>query len=290
MNILSILDISLQQGLAYALVVLGVTISFRLLDFPDLTVDGSFTLGGAVVGIVISSGHSPLFGVFAALIAGSMAGATTGILNTKFGINKILAGILAMSVLYTVNLRIMGRPNIPLLNIRTLLTPFENSRLPGNMALIGFYFALVLLSKLLLDLFLCTELGMILRATGDNEQIVCTIGVSTDKIKILGMGLSNSLVALSGALVAQSQGFADIGMGIGMIIIGLASLLIGESFFRSKTVFMLTLAAVTGSIVYQLIMSAGLRLGLAPTDLKLATGLMVIVALSLRSRRKSVRT
>lgn len=286
MNIWNILDISLQQGLAYGLVVLGVAISFRLLDFPDLTVDGSFALGGAVIGVFVSSGHGSLLGIAIASVAGLVAGMITGILNTKLGINKILAGILVMSVLYTVNLRIMGRPNISLLNVSTILTPFENSRLPGNIALISFYLTLILIIKLLLDLFFRTELGLILRATGDNEQMVRTVGVNTSKIKILGMGLSNSLVALSGALVAQSQGFADIGMGIGMIIVGLASLLIGESFFRPKTVFLLTLAAVVGSVTYQLIMSIGLRLGLAPTDLKLATGLMVIIALSLRFRRK----
>lgn len=271
----------------YSLVVLGVVISFRLLDFPDLTVDSSFGLGGAVVAVLIARGWSPLACVGIALLAGASAGVATGLLHTKLRINKIMAGILVMSILYTVNLRVMGKPNLSLLNVQTVLTPFENSSLPGGMAVILALLAVGLCIKVLLDWFLNTELGVVLRATGDNDALVRAAGINSGAVIVLGIALANGLVALSGALVAQSQGFADIGMGIGMIIIGLASLLVGESLFhRPDRVFVLTSCAIVGSVVYQFIINLGLRMGLAPTDLKLATGVMVIAALALRMRRQ----
>ena len=285
--VLGIVEISLQQGLVYSLVVLGVVISFRLLDFPDLTVDGTFALGGAVVGVCITAGWSPGLAVLVAVFAGMIAGTATGILHTHLRINKILSGILTMSILYTVNLRVMGKPNLSLLNVRTVLTSFEESHLPASLAVILVFLLVAFAAKIVLDLFLHTELGVVLRATGDNEGMVRATGIDTRKIILLGMGLSNGLVALSGSLLAQSQGFADVGMGIGIIIIGLASLLLGESLFhRPDRVLILTLAAIVGSILYQLIISVGLRMGLAPTDLKLATGLMVIGALALRFGRR----
>ena len=281
----SILPITLEQGLSYALVALGIALTFRVLAFPDLTVDGSFPLGGAVAARLIVEGMDPYLAAFIAMLAGFGAGCCTGFLNTKLRINSLLAGILMMTILYSVNLRIMGRANIPLLTVDTLFTPMENMAIMREVPVVLFFFIVVMAFKFITDGFLHTEYGLALRATGDNEQMIRSLGVNTDTATILGLGLSNALVALSGALIAQDQGFADVGMGIGMIVAGLASIIIGEALIKPKTVFRLTMAAVLGSVVYRLIIVVGLRLGLAPTDLKLATGIMVILALGIPSLR-----
>ncbi len=284
--ILSILPISLQQGLAYALVALGIALAFRVLAFPDLTVDGSFPLGGAVAARLIFEGVDPALSVVAAVAAGFLAGALTGLLNTRLKINSLLAGILMMTILYSVNLRIMGRANIQLLDRPTIFTFMENMDVVRYVPVIIFFLLVTLVIKVLLDLFLHTEYGMALRATGNNEDMIRALGVNTDNATIFGLGLSNALVALSGALICQDQGFADVGMGIGMIVAGLASIIIGEAMIKPNTVFRLTLAAVAGSVLYRFIISLGLRLGLAPTDLKMATGFMVIVALGIPAFKK----
>ncbi|MBU4425891.1 MAG: ABC transporter permease [Desulfobacterales bacterium] len=280
------IPISLEQGLAYGLVALGIVITFRILAFPDLTVDGSFPLGAAVVARLITEGVPPVYSIIAAVICGFMAGCCTGFLNTKLKINSLLAGILMMTILYSVNLRIMGRSNIQLLTVNTLLTPLENLDVNRFIPIIAFFFLVALCIKLLTDMFLHTQIGFAMRATGDNEQMIRTLGVNTDNMTVLGLGISNGFVALSGALVAQDQGFSDVGMGIGMIVAGLASIIIGEALFGKKTVQRLTLAAIVGSIIYKFIISLGLRLGLAPTDLKMATGVMVILALGIPALRK----
>ena len=285
MFLLYTVPISLEQGLAYALVALGIALTFRVLSFPDLTVDGSFPLGGAVCARLLVAGVDPFVAVIVALAAGFGAGCLTGILSTRFRINSLLAGILVMTILYSINLRIMGRANIPLLTVTTLITPLESLSVSRYWPVIGFFLVVALVCKILLDLFLHSEYGLAFRATGDNEQMICSLGVNTDRATILGLGLSNALVALSGALVAQDQGFADVGMGIGMIVAGLASIIIGEALIKPRTVFRLTLATIIGSICYRFILASGMRMGLAPTDLKLATGLMVIVALVIPSIR-----
>jgi putative ABC transport system permease protein len=286
MEILSgILQISLEQGLAYALVALGIVISFRILAFPDLTVDGSFVLGGAVVARMIVLGYQPLTGVVLAILIGFSAGCATGLLNTRLKINSLLAGILIMTILYSVNLRVMGRSNTPLLNYITVFTPFEQMEIRW-LSVTLFFGGIVLASKFLADLFLHTQVGLAMRATGDNEQMIRTLGVNTDNMTVLGLGISNALVALSGALVAQHQGFADIGMGIGMIVAGLASIIIGETLLRARSVGMITFAAILGSCIYRLVITIGLWLGLAPTDLKMATGAMVILALGFPALKK----
>ncbi len=192
-----------------------------------------------------------------------------------------------MTILYSVNLRIMGRANIQLLYRPTVFTSMENMDVVRFIPIIIFFFVITLVVKTLVDLFLHTDYGMALRATGDNEDMIRSLGVNTDNATIFGLGLSNALVALSGALVAQDQGFADVGMGIGMIVAGLASIIIGEALIKPKTVFRLTLAAVFGSVLYRFIISLGLRLGLAPTDLKMATGFMVILALGVPAFKKT---
>lgn len=286
MEILSgIFQISLEQGLAYALVALGIVISFRILAFPDLTVDGSFVLGGAVVARMIVLGYQPLTGVVLAILIGFSAGCATGLLNTRLKINSLLAGILIMTILYSVNLRVMGRSNTPLLNYVTVFTSFEQMEIRW-LSVTLFFGGIVLASKFLADLFLHTQVGLAMRATGDNEQMIRTLGVNTDNMTVLGLGISNALVALSGALVAQHQGFADIGMGIGMIVAGLASIIIGETLLRARSVGMITFAAILGSCMYRLVITIGLWLGLAPTDLKMATGAMVILALGFPALKK----
>ena len=285
-SFLRTIPISLEQGLAYGIVALGIVISFRILKFPDLTVDGSFPLGAAVVARLIMEGVPPIYGVIVAIIFGFIAGCFTGLLNTKLKINSLLAGILMMTILYSVNLRIMGRSNIQLLTVNTLLTPLEALEVNRFIPIIAFFFVVTIGIKILTDMFLHTQLGFAMRATGDNEQMIRTLGANTDNMTVLGLGISNAFVALSGALVSQDQGFSDVGMGIGMIVAGLASIIIGEALFGTKTVQRMTLAAIVGSIIYKFIISLGLRLGLAPSDLKMATGVMVVLALEIPALKK----
>ncbi len=280
------IPISMEQGFAYGLVALGIVISFRILAFPDLTVDGSFALGGAVVARLISLGVPPIYGIMLAVICGFVAGCCTGLLNTRLKINSLLAGILMMTILYSVNLRIMGRSNIQLLTVNTILTPLENLEVNRFIPIIAFFFVVVFSVKYLTDMFFHTQIGFAMRATGDNEQMIRTLGVNTDNMTVLGLGISNAFVALSGSLVAQDQGFSDIGMGIGMIVAGLAAIIIGETLIGKASVQRMTLAAIVGSVIYKFIISIGLRLGLAPTDLKLATGAMVILALGFPALKK----
>ena len=285
-GILRTVPISLEQGLAYALVAIGIAISFRILAFPDLTVDGSFALGGAVVARLITEGVPPIYSILAAVISGFLAGCCTGLLNTRLKINSLLAGILMMTILYSVNLRIMGRSNIQLLTVDTFLTPLENLDVNRFIPIISFFFVVAFVVKFLTDMFFYTQIGFAMRATGDNEQMIRTLGVNTDNMTVLGLGISNAFVALSGSLVAQDQGFSDIGMGIGMIVAGLASIIIGETLIGKTSVQRMTLAAIVGSVLYKLIIAIGLRLGLAPTDLKMATGVMVILALGFPALKK----
>ncbi|MBA2941778.1 ABC transporter permease [Paenibacillus sp. CGMCC 1.16610] len=272
---------AVELGLLYALMALGVYITFRILDFPDLTVDGSFTTGGAIAAIMISHGYSPLLACLAAFAGGLAAGACTGLLHTKGKINGLLSGILMMIALYSINMRIMGKPNISLLGSDTMFT---------SISPIAVGFLVVILFKLLLDGFLHTDLGLSLRATGDNARMIRSFGANTDNTTILGVSLSNGLVALSGAMIAQQSGFADISMGIGMIVIGLASVIIGEAIFGSQSVFRATLAAVLGSIVYRIVVALALRVEwLNASDLKLITAIIVIIALVLPSVQRSIR-
>ncbi|MNO62664.1 Autoinducer 2 import system permease protein LsrC [compost metagenome] len=270
---------AIESGMLYALMALGVYITFRILDFPDLTVDGSFTTGGAIAAVMITNGASPWIATVSAFFGGLVAGALTGLLHTKGRINGLLSGILMMIALYSINMRIMGKPNVGLLGETTLFSSLS------PLLLMPF---VVIAVKLLLDLFLHTELGLALRATGDNQRMIRSFGAHTDYTIILGLSLSNGLVALSGALIAQQSGFADISSGIGMIVIGLASVIIGEAIFGARTVFFATLAAVLGSIVYRIVVALALRIEwLEQTDLKLITAVIVIFALVIPTIRRS---
>jgi putative ABC transport system permease protein len=281
----NIIPISLEQGLAYALAALGIAFAFRILSFPDLTVDGSFPLGGAVAARLILEGANPIIATLAAIVAGFISGCCTGYFATKFKINSLLSGILMMTMLYSINLRVMGRANIPLITSPTVFTPLENMDISRDIPVIIFFFLVALLCKIGMDLFLHTEYGLALRATGDNEQMIRSLGVNTDTATIFGLGLSNGLIGLSGALIAQDQGFSDVGMGIGLIVAGLASIIIGEALIKPRSVVRLTLAVVVGSVFYRFIIAFGMRIGLAPTDLKIATGLMVLIALAIPAIR-----
>ncbi|SET36106.1 ABC transporter permease [Paenibacillus sp. NFR01] len=272
---------ALELGLLYAFMALGVYITFRILDFPDLTVDGSFTTGGAIAAVMITHGYSAWLATICALLGGMLAGMCTGLLHTKGKINGLLSGILMMIALYSINLRIMGKPNLSLMGEDTVFTSLK--------PLVVMPFA-VIFFKILMDLFLRTDLGLALRATGDNARMIRSFGVNTDTTTILGISLSNGLVALSGALIAQYSSFADISMGIGMIVIGLASVIIGEAIFGAGSVFRATLAVVLGSIVYRIVVASALRVPwLNASDLKLITAIIVIIALVFPSIQRYFR-
>lgn len=272
-----------SQGIIWGIMTLGVYITFKVLDFPDLTVDGSFALGGAVSAILISNGMNPFITLIFAFLAGSLAGLATGILNTKLQIPGILAGILTMIALYSINIRVMGgRPNIPLLGMATSLTIIQNilslSKVLSDL-LVGFVFSFFIV--LIMYWFFGTEMGCAIRATGNNEKMIRALGVDTNIMKTIGLMISNALVSLSGALVTHSQGYADVGMGTGTIVVGLASVIIGEVIFGNRFNFLYKLSSIVmGSIIYRIIIAIVLQLGLKATDLKLLTAIIVAIALS----------
>lgn len=287
-----LLSFSLYEGLAFGFVTIGVYLTFRVLAFPDLTVDGSFALGGAVAAVLIVNGVNPFLATLAALGAGLCAGLATSLLNTKLKIPALLAGILVMVALYSINLRVMmGRPNLPLLREVTIFS--LASQLLGLETSIAYKLVvtglLAVVVFFILNWFLRTEIGLALRATGDNEQMVRGAGVDTDKTIILGVSIANGLVAFSGGVLAQGQGFSDVGMGIGMIVIGLASVIIGEALFRPKGVARLLLATLGGTFVYRLVISVALRMGMRATDLKLITAVIVIIAMAIPYLQKRIR-
>jgi putative ABC transport system permease protein len=270
---------ALEQGLLYALVALGVYVTFRILQFADLTVDGSFPLGAAVSARLIISGWDPFLALAVSTFAGMCAGLLTGLLHTRLRISALLSGILTMTALYSVNLRVMGRPNISLLRERTCLLVLEEMGLPGWLGPILFFTLVLVVSYICLAWFWKTLLGLSLRATGDNEQMVLSYGTSPDFTKMVGLGLSSALVGLSGGLVAQYQGFSDISMGVGTVVAGLASVIIGEGIFGERSINRAMLSVIAGAILYRFVIAVGLRLGLPSTDLRLVTALLVIMAL-----------
>lgn len=277
---------ALEQGFAFGLMVLGVYLTFRVLDFPDLTVDGSLPLGAAVSAVAIDAGLHPALSLVLACGAGFLAGAVTGFLNTRLRILHLLASILTMIALYSVNLRIMGRPNLTLLGKPTLVDLFATaSGLPQYLATPLLFALVTACAAAALIWFLRTELGLALLATGDNPRMIRALGVNTGNTVILGLGLSNALTAMSGALVAQNQGGADVNMGVGTIVAGLASVILGETVFGRRSVARAVLAAVLGSLLYRLAigLALGLRLGsfsITPSDLNLITALLVVLALT----------
>lgn len=277
---IDLITATVAQGLIWSVMALGVFLTFRLLDIPDLTVDGSFPLGAAAAAAVIASGHSVALAMTAAVVAGALAGAVTGFLTTKLRIPALLAGILTMIALYSVNLRIMGKANIPLLGDDTLVTWFENwFAAPYGEFVLGAVF--VLIAAELIYWFFGTELGTAIRATGFNPRMARSQGINTNVMIVLGLMISNALVACCGAVVAQSQGFADVGMGVGTIVIGLASVIIGEVVVGNLSFKTSLIAVVLGSVLYRVVIMVVLALGMPPNDLKLFTAVIVALALSL---------
>jgi len=273
-------------GLAYAAMALGVYVSFRVLAFPDLTVDGSFPLGAAVSAILLVRGWDPWAVLPVAVAAGALAGTVTARLNSHFRINGLLAGILVSIGLWTINLRVMeDRSNVPLLSVDTMLTPLRPLIADPNLRAVIVFGGLLLVLGLALNWLLHTDLGLALRATGDSEKMVRAQGVDADQMRLLGLALANGITALSGALVAQYQAFADVGMGLGMIVAGLASVIIGETLIRPRGVLATIGAVILGSVVYRLVIAAALFIGLGPTDMRLVTSVIVVLALSVPQLR-----
>lgn len=300
-------------GLILSLLALGVFISFRVFDFPDITADGSITFGAAIAAVLLVKGVSPVVASAAGFCGGMLAGATTGVLHTKFKINGLLSGILVMTALYSVNLHVMGKSNVPLLSVNTFPSEAEalGQRLfgganalnvagwevsPRDASVLMLVVAIIAVVGGALYAFFRTNLGTAMRATGNNQQMIRALGVNVGNMIILGLAVSNGLIALSGALLAQYQGFADVQMGIGMVVWGLASVIIGEALVGSRQLGLVISGAVMGSVLFRLLVAIALRAGLNPNDLKLITAAFVFLALilpglmaKLRPRRARAR-
>jgi putative tryptophan/tyrosine transport system permease protein len=287
---------ALTIGLILSLLALGVFISFRIFEFPDITADGSITLGASLAAALLVHQVHPVAATAAALVAGAIAGALTAIIHTRFAVNRLLSGILVMTALYSINLHIMGKSNVPLLSETTLATMAEHAgtALTGSandLVVAGWSLAvrdasmlvwaliLVIAIATLLFAFFRTNLGLAMQAAGDNAQMIRALGVNVDTMLVLGLALSNGLVALSGALLAQYQGFADVQMGIGMVVWGLASIIIGEALVGVRQLGLLIAGGILGSVLFRLLVAIALRGGLNPNDLKLVTAVFVFAAL-----------
>lgn len=274
---------AVELGLLYTLLTLGLFISYRILDIPDLTVDGSFTLGAAVAVIMTAAGH-PILAIFGAALAGVLAGVVTATLQTKLKVQPILAGILTMTALYSVNIMVMGdKSNVSLLGVDTIFSKVK-AMMGGSHSTIILGSMIVLITCIILGIFLYTKLGLSIRATGDNEDMVRSSSINVDMMKIIGLGIANGLVGMSGALIAQKQSFADVSMGTGMVVIGIASLIIGEVivdiFVKQRGIKSNIFAAVLGSVIYRLIISAALAVNISATSMKLVSAIIVAVAIS----------
>lgn len=306
MNVLiNVLLGACAQGLLWAIMAIGVYITYRILDIADLTAEGSFTLGAAVTCQLIVSGMNPFLATLIATIAGILAGLVTGILHTKFKIPALLSGILTMTALWSINLRIMKKPNISLLNNTTVLSIIEKTSLTQNIAaflsnqtntiisaktisaiIAGFIFTLIVI--FILWWFFNTEIGYAVRATGNNKNMIRALGVNTNIMIILGIVIGNALIALSGSLVAQYNRFSDISMGTGTIVIGLASVIIGEVIFNDKSSFKVFISVALGSVIYRIIIAVTLQLGLYPDDLKMISSCLIVIALCLPNFRNNI--
>lgn len=281
-SILLALQGAVSQGVLWGILALGVYITFRILDIADMSVDGSFVTGAAVSSVLILNGVSPFIAILSSIVAGIIAGLLTGILITKFEIPSILAGILTQLALYSINLRIMGRSNIPLLRFDTIYSQVASIlNVNLNIATLIVGLVLVVLVITFLYWFFGTEIGSTIRATGNNEKMVSAQGISLSFTKTLGLMLGNGLIGLSGSLVSQSQGYVSVTMGVGSIVIGIASIVIGEVFFsRDRSFATRFISIIVGSIIYRMIIALALQLGLNTDDLKLITAFIVVIALS----------
>lgn len=268
---------TLEQSFIFAVMVLGVYISYKILDFPDMTVDGSFPLGAAVAAASIVKGVNPVLALILAMAAGAVAGFITGMIHVKLRVTNLLAGIIVMTGLYSINLRIMGKSNIPLFSVKHLFN--------GNVSAIVVVAVILLIVKLGMDFLLKTKFGFALKALGDNESLIISLGLNEKTLKIYGLMLANSLVALSGAVLAQYQGFADVGMGTGTIITGLASIIIGDALFGKKKVIKISTMVIFGTIIYRTIIALSLKVGMNASDLKLITSALVVIIIFLKEKK-----
>ena len=282
------------EGLIYAIMALGVFFTFRILDFPDLTVDGSFPMGAVIMATALTGGVNPLTGLLLAFAGGLSAGVVTAAIHNRLKVPHLLAGILTMTMLYSVNIRILGnRANLPLLRVDTIITDvadLSNGLIPADWATLAFFVLIVAAIKLSLDLFFHTDMGLVFGALGNNERMVKVQGVNPATLKLIGVGLSNGLVALSGAFAAQYQGFADVNLGQGIVVSGLASVMLGEFIIKSNRIGLLTLRVVLGAILFKAIMYLGRFYGyyinMTPNDLKLIAGILIIAALAVTNYRR----
>ncbi len=261
----------LEQGLLFSLVSIGVYITYKILDFPDLSVDSTFPLGAAISATLLVNGINPWVTIIVATLGGALAGGITAFLHVKLKITNLMAGILVMIGLYSINLRIMGKANVPLLTTKNLF----GSAVPKIVIIL----IAVVIVKILLDVYLKTKSGFLLRAVGDNEQVVSSLGVNKDLVKVIGLMISNGLVALAGALTAQYQGFSDVGMGTGTVVMGLAAVIVGTSLFERISFVKVTTLSILGAIIYKGAIAIVLKLGLNANDLKLMTAIIVVIAL-----------
>ncbi|MBO18190.1 ABC transporter permease [Herbaspirillum sp.] len=283
---------ALEIGLIFSLVALGVLISFRILVFPDLTVDGSFPLGGAVAATMIAAGFNPFLATFVALLAGALAGFITAWLNVRLKIMDLLASILMMIALYSINLRVMGKPNVPLISEPTIFSILQPDSIPDYVARPLILLVVVTGAKLLLDWFFSSEIGLAMRATGANARMARAQGIATGRATLAGMALANALVALAGALFSQTQGGSDISMGIGTIVIGLAAVIIGENILPARRLVWTTLAVILGAILYRFFIALALNsdfIGLQAQDLNLVTAVLVMLALVLPMGKRKLK-
>jgi putative ABC transport system permease protein len=282
---------ALEIGLIFGLVALGVYLSFRVINFPDLTVDGSFPLGGAVAAALIVAGTNPFVATAAAIVAGALAGALTAWLNVRLRILQLLASIPVMIALFSINLRVMGKPNVALIDEPTVFSLFAFEGLPEYWLKPLVLLVVVIAFKVVLDLFFASEAGLAMRATGGNPRMARAQGISTDRQTVAGLALSNALVALAGALFVQTQGGADISMGVGTIVIGLAAVIIGETLLPARSLVVTTLACILGAVLYRFFIAAALNtdfLGLQAQDLNLVTAVLVAVALLVPGYRRKL--
>ena len=265
----------LEQGLLFSVVAIAVYITFKILDFPDMSVDGTFPLGAAISAALLVKGVNPWLSILVAAAGGALAGAITGLMHVKLKIDNLMAGILMMIGLYSINLRIMGKANVPLFNV--------NNVFKLNLPAVVIIAAVLIVVKILLDLYLKTKSGFLLIAVGDNEQVVSSLGVNKDFIKVLGLLISNALAATAGAITAQYQGFADVGMGTGTVVMGLAAVIIGISLFERFSFIKATTLSIIGAIIYKgaiaIVLKYGAIIGLTANDLKLMTAVIVVIAL-----------
>jgi putative ABC transport system permease protein len=280
---------TLELGTLYALLALGVFLTYRILNFADLTVDGSFTTGAGTAALLITQGQHPLLGTVAGFVAGSLAGLITGLLHTKLRIEPLLASILTMIALWSINLRIMGKANLQMLNLETVFAPLKNHNLMSTGWSVAILATVAIGAKIVIDWFLATDFGLAVQSTGDNPAMASSLGISTDLTKTVTLMLSNGMVGLCGALVAQYQGFADISMGVGLILVGLASVIVGNAILGTRFMFLASLGVIVGSVVYRLVIYFALRWDvLSAQDMKLISATLVVIALVI-SQSKTIR-